>query len=102
MAKQTRSLLNWDFNILMGLRLLVSPGESGLGGSIMFKLSSDMRKCKFLWEGLNSVLSSDDVPWLVIGDFNAIIYSIKKKGGGMKRKGIQISIILLNLHNFMI
>ncbi|MFQ6654511.1 hypothetical protein Gotur_025463, partial [Gossypium turneri] len=70
----------------MGLRLLVFLGESGLGGRIMFKLSSDMRKRKFLWEGLNSVLPSSDVPWLVIGDFNAIIYSIKKKGGHREGK----------------
>ncbi|MFQ6663075.1 hypothetical protein Gotur_030718 [Gossypium turneri] len=59
--------------------------ESGLGGRIMFKLSSDMRKRKFLWEGLNSVLPSSEVPWLVIRDFNVIIYSIKKKGG--RREG---------------
>ncbi|KAA3453866.1 reverse transcriptase [Gossypium australe] len=41
--------------------------------------SPDRSKRKLLWEGLHSITPKKDTPWLVMGDFNAILSPADKK-----------------------
>lgn len=34
-----------------------------------------------MWEMLRGLMNPDDGPWLCAGDFNEILYSLKKEGG---------------------
>ncbi|KAH1074553.1 hypothetical protein J1N35_026881 [Gossypium stocksii] len=39
----------------------------------------DRSKCKLLWEGFKSVIPDNSIPWLIMGDFNAILSPEDKK-----------------------
>lgn len=43
--------------------------------------SPNWRKRRLLWEQLKTTIPSASIPWLIIGDFNAILSSDEKKGG---------------------
>lgn len=43
--------------------------------------SPDRQKRKKLWESLTSSIPIENIPWMAIGDFDALLYSNDKKGG---------------------
>ncbi|MBA0695608.1 hypothetical protein Goari_002221 [Gossypium aridum] len=49
----------------------------------------DRQKRRQHWEGFNMVIPPREVPWAVIGDFNALLSSRDKRG--VKRDGIGCS-----------
>ncbi|MBA0687303.1 hypothetical protein Goari_014852, partial [Gossypium aridum] len=63
--------------------------------------SPNKQNRKFLWEGLNSMLPNDDVPWMTIGDFNAILSPSETRGGEEKGKCVMLLVTLLNQLIFM-
>jgi hypothetical protein len=36
------------------------------------------------WDYLRSLHTAIDLPWIVMGDFNEILYSTEKEGGAMR------------------
>ncbi|MBA0799699.1 hypothetical protein Gohar_010198, partial [Gossypium harknessii] len=59
-------------------------GGFGSTKGILFMLSC---KRRLLSGALESIISVDGTPWLAIGNFNAILASNEKKGGGPWEKG---------------
>ncbi|KAA3472025.1 reverse transcriptase [Gossypium australe] len=88
---------NFSLDKYLGKRLmdLANKGKSDEGKN--FKLNTDVISRKFLthlkqassnrqkrkdlWDALRSSIPSSHIPWIVIGDFNAILSSSEKFGG---------------------
>ncbi|KAL4199077.1 hypothetical protein AMTRI_Chr03g49410 [Amborella trichopoda] len=51
--------------------------------SMLFSIihaQTSLLKCMILWEGLKHLSYSYDIPWVIMGDFNAILLSSEKFG----------------------
>ncbi|KAL4181106.1 hypothetical protein AMTRI_Chr12g269540 [Amborella trichopoda] len=59
------------------------------GESVLFSIihaQTSLVKCRILWEDLKNLSCSDDIPWVIMGDFNAILlYFEKVRGNPLNR-----------------